>query len=106
MTLISKYDIYKIGKGIFQIGNISSDNNLIKNIISILELGNKFVPSIHNNLIDIHSNTIKQFDKNLLDLNAKLFYQRKKFLISNEFNKNDQLNNKSNFELSIKKLMN
>ena len=45
MNISDRFQVYKISHSIFQIGELDIDSDYKNNIISLLELGNKFVPN-------------------------------------------------------------
>ena len=78
----SPFPVYKIGDSLFQIGDLNIDFNYKQNIISILNLGNKFVPNYFFNAIDFFNYLLKELDENLLDLNTSIFLSKNKSSIS------------------------
>ena len=80
MTIKSSFDIFKIGKRVFQIGNINYDLQKINKIVETLDLGFKFVPCIHNNILDIFNSLLSNFDKNISKFNSSIFFAKNKIL--------------------------
>ena len=63
----------------FQIGQISNIEHLkMQNIINILDFGGKFIPCMHNNIIDNFCSIINQFDTNIAKLNSKIIFEKQK----------------------------
>ena len=50
------------------------------NIISILNLGSKYVPCIHNNIISFYQDSIKNFNSNFNKFNNSCFLQKQKHM--------------------------
>lgn len=78
MDIESPFPIYKIGDSLFQIGDLNIDFYYKQNIISILNLGNKFVPNYFFSTIDFFNYLLKELDENLLDLNTNIFLSKNK----------------------------
>ena len=49
LKIDSEIPIYKIGERVFRYGNFSYEKEFLKNIVSILDLGFKFVPHLFEN---------------------------------------------------------
>ena len=63
----------------FQLDNIENTNQeIIKTIVDILDLGGKFVPTLNNNIIDSLCDIVKQSERDLQNLNAKIFFEKQK----------------------------
>jgi hypothetical protein len=64
---------------VFQLDNIDNSNQkIIKTIVDILDLGGKFVPTLTNNMIDSLCDIVKQSERDLQNLNAKIFFEKLK----------------------------
>ena len=55
MNISYRFQVYKISHSIFQIGELDIDSDYKNNIISLLELGNKFVPNYFAQALIYHS---------------------------------------------------
>ena len=75
----SEFPIYQIGKRVFQLDNMSNCNQeIISAIVHVLDQGGKFVPTISDNIIDSLCEIVKQSERELSILNAKLFFEKQK----------------------------
>ncbi len=83
----SNFPIFKVSDRVFMIGDLQIEKSFLFKLCEILDLGNKFVPSIFNK----HSNFIRFFlnnlDCNLYNFNKLLFYSKQKYLSEKENNK-------------------
>ena len=94
----SLYLIHKIAKSIYLIEDIKLDSRNyfnIKNLLSIIDYGFKFIPCQHMNTQSLFYNTIKNFDKELLQFNSKLFFE----LNNQKKNSNLSFNFKNDIEV-------
>ncbi len=80
MPIESAFKIYKIGKTVFQLGDLNADldQSFIQTITAILDKGLKFVPCMHTNIVDIFTHIVNSFDRNLVNFNAKLVFHMNK----------------------------
>ena len=65
----------------FQIGDLNSnliDSNFLKLFCSILDLGQKFIPSIFTNLNSFYIFLFNNLDNSLLKFNNYIFYEKQK----------------------------
>ncbi|CAF1129050.1 unnamed protein product, partial [Brachionus calyciflorus] len=79
---VSFFPITRIGNRVYLIDDINFNNCLfdkIKYLIEFLDFGFNFVPCRHYNKASMFYNTKKNFDNELVRLNAKLFYELNKF---------------------------
>jgi hypothetical protein len=77
----------KIGDSLFQIGEVNIDIVFKQNIISLLLLGNKFIPNYFYSSHDYINYILKEIDINLSNFNKNLFFQNNKSIRSLESNK-------------------
>ena len=98
MNISDQFQVYKISHSIFQIGELDIDSDYKNNIISLLELGNKFVPNYFFNSIDFFNYLLSELDNNLLDLNKKLFFLEKN---NSQYNSNIYYNQNNLNEVKI-----
>jgi len=76
VNIISKLDIQQINERVFQIGNLSNiDSGFINVVVSILNKGSKFVPTLNTSPFILVKNFIYDFDSELNKLNSKIFLQ-------------------------------
>jgi hypothetical protein len=67
---------------VFQLDHLNNTNQeMIKTIVDILDLGGKFVPNLNNNIIDSLCEIVKQSERDLQNLNAKIFFEKKRLQI-------------------------
>ena len=76
LKIDSEIPIYKIGERVFRYGNFSYEKEFLKNIVSILDLGFKFVPHLFENELDFFYFLFFKIDYLTLDLNRKLFLNK------------------------------
>ena len=77
MNIISKLDIQQINERVFQIGKFSNiDSGFINVVVSILNKGSKFVPTLNTSPFILVKNFIYDFDSELNKLNSKIFLQK------------------------------
>ena len=76
MNIESELEIFKVGNRVFQIGTIDFNNNFIFNLISILDLGLKFVPSFYLNSFQLFSFFLKHIENELINFNKKLCFYK------------------------------
>lgn len=62
----------------FQIGELDIDLNYKNNIISLLNLGNKFMPNYFFSKKDYFNCLLTNIDKSLLNLNTNIFFKSQK----------------------------
>ena len=74
----SEKPIYKLENSVFSFGVIETNYNMLLNIISLLSLELKFVPSFFNNTYDYFQYLLNDIDNSLTDFNARLFFEKKK----------------------------
>ena len=98
MNISDQFQVYKISHSIYQIGELDIDSDYKNNIISLLELGNKFVPNYFFNSIDFFNYLLSELDNNLLDLNKKLFFLEKN---NSQYNSNIYYNQNNLNEVKI-----
>ena len=80
----SDLEIFQIDERVFQIGDSEVFNNLhFKNIINLLNKGNKFIPSLFLSIYDIYSFLLVYFERGINNLNMKLFLLEKGFCFNN-----------------------
>jgi len=95
MTIEAQIPIYKITKCIFQIGDLNNVNeNFLKDFISIIDLGMKFIPSIFNSYNAYILFILNKFDKNFFSLNRNIFFYKKN--MNREINRRKQTNIQEN----------
>ena len=75
----SPFPIYKVNEKIFQIGEISCDSLLLYNIISILGLGNKFVPNFFFNKNHFFKYLLHNLDLNFIQFDDFLNFSKSEF---------------------------
>jgi len=80
--LKSDFPILKIGDSLFQIGEVNIDIVFKQNIISVLLLGNKFIPNYFYSSNDYFNYILKEIDINLFNFNKNLFFQNNKSIIN------------------------
>ena len=68
----SIYPIYKLSNSVFQIGNINYDQILLNDIISLLDLGNKFVPNYFQHNSQFVQFLLRNIDLNIIDFNKNM----------------------------------
>jgi hypothetical protein len=71
LNIKSDFNIYKIGNRVFQISEIDFDFNFISQLVSILDLGLKFVPTYIFNYFQLFS-FLKSIELELVNFNKKL----------------------------------
>ena len=76
LNINAPFQIYKVGDSLFQISDINIDYNFKQNIISILKLGNKFVPNYFFNNSDFFNHLLNEIDNSLLNLNRDLYLSK------------------------------
>lgn len=74
------FDIFKISDSVFKIGPIelSSFNDYYFNFINLLNKGPKFIPCSHFSKFQMYSDILYFFEKELLNLNFKVFLNKSK----------------------------
>ena len=77
MNITSDFPIYKISNSVFQIGDINYDQKFINIIISLLTLGNKFVPNYFCSNTQFLHFLLLDIDLKLIDFNKRIFFSSK-----------------------------
>ena len=72
LNIESDFDIFKVGNRVFQYSNINFEKNFIYDLISILDLGLKFVPSYLYNSFQLFSFLLQNVELELVNFNKKL----------------------------------
>ena len=92
MTINAAFPIYKVGQRVFQLDNINVDEKFKDSIVNVLDHGGKFIPDLHNNVIDIFCTIVKEYETQTQKLNTKIFFEKCK-------NKNRIKNKKEDTEI-------
>lgn len=93
LNIEADFEIYKIGDLLFQIDNFLIEENLFKNIIYILNLGNKFVPNYFFESFTFFNYLLMDIDKQLIEFNKQIVYFKSK---NNNINHLDDHFNQTN----------
>jgi len=95
----SDFPIYKVNKSIFQLGEIiCNQENLLNDIISIILLGNKFVPSYYTNKKSFFNYLLNNIDKNIIKFDNFLNISKSSYFSDKLLNEVDD-----NLAISINK---
>ncbi len=81
---------------VFQIGQVNLEHEYFNNLISLLNKGSKFIPSLLNDSFSIFSFILFNFDKNFNFFNSKINLKQKNLLKNgnNIVNQNLLINSK------------
>ena len=94
----SIYPIYKLSNSVFQIGNINYDQILLNDIISLLDLGNKFVPNYFQHNSQFVQFLLRNIDLNKIDFNKNMMLKMFSKYKNKNTNNNRNLINSSNID--------
>ena len=94
----SIYPIYKLSNSVFQIGNINYDQKLLNDIISLLDLGNKFVPNYFQHNSQFVQFLLRNIDLNKIDFNKNMMLKMFSKSKNKNTNNNRNLINSSNID--------
>ena len=94
----SIYPIYKLSNSVFQIGNINYDQKLLNDIISLLDLGNKFVPNYFQHNSQFVQFLLRKIDLNKIDFNKNMMLKMFSKSKNKNTNNNRNLINSSNID--------
>ena len=106
----SEVSIYRYENSLFQIGELEIDENYKHNIISLLTLGNKFIPNYFFSKEDYFNYLLNLIDNNILNLNTNLYinknsnqnYNSRNFYDTLDTNINEMVLNDKYFDLIYK----
>ena len=72
--------IYKLSSWVFNFGKLDFDNKFLNDIIDLLNLGLKFVPSFFSNQVDFFNFLLNELDDSLYEFNSKFFFKKSNLL--------------------------
>ncbi len=87
MNITNDKPIYKIGERVFRYGNFAHNKDFLNTIVSILDLGFKFVPNIFKNSFDYFNYLLHTIDSHTLEINKNLFFTKMNEIRNDERNK-------------------
>jgi len=84
---------------VFRYGNFSFAKKILSTIVSILDLGFKFVPYIFNDDLSFFNYLLHKIDSHTLEINKYLFFNKMNEMNINNSNSNkEKINSRVNFD--------
>lgn len=71
----NRFEVFKVGKRTFQIGDIDYDNKFILSIIKLLDYGQKYIPNYYFDSFNIFKNIFNDLDNEIMSFNSQIFFK-------------------------------